>query len=409
MRTMSRRINCCLLAALMLASPLALAEDMAPAPAEGQAQQQNVPAPFKQEEIDALLAPIALYPDALLAQVLMASTYPLEVVQAARWSKSNSKLQGEAAIKAAEKEPWDVSVKSLLAFPSVLSMMNDDLNWTQKLGDAFLAQKSDVMGSVQRLRKQAKDAGNLVSNDKQVVKTEGQTIIIESAQPETIYVPAYNPTVVYGGWVYPAYPPYYYPPPPYYYPTPYVSGFAWGLGFVTAGAIFSNCNWGHSDIDIDVDRAVNIDRNFNRNNVNGGNKWQHNPQHRGGVAYRDQGSRERYGNRAGSADNRRDYRGYDNNRAGDRPSAGNRMAEGGDRTNTRNQVADRADTRDRATDRGGDRYGARDYSGRADRATAYDGVGSGRSQIDRGSASSRQVQRGGGGRSFGGGGRGGRR
>jgi uncharacterized membrane protein YgcG len=401
MRIMPRQINGWLLATLVLASPAVLAENMAPAPTEAQTQQQNAPAPFKQEEIDALLAPIALYPDALLAQVLMASTYPLEVVQAARWSQSNSKIQGEAAIKAVEKEPWDVSVKSLVAFPSVLSMMNNDLTWTQKLGDAFLAQKNDVMGSVQRLRKQAKDAGNLVSNDKQLVKTEGQTIIIESAQPQTIYVPVYEPTVVYGVWAYPAYPPYYYPPPPYYYPTPFVSGFAWGLGFVAAGAIFSNCNWGHQDIDIDIDRAVNIDHNFNRNNVNPGNKWQHNPQHRGGVAYRDQGSRDRYSNRVGGADSRRDYRGNDNNRIDTRDRTADRA---GDRSDTRNQVADRA----------GDRAGSRDFSGQPSRATAYDGVGSGQREMDRGRASSMQTQRaggsarsmGGGGRSMGGGGRG---
>ena len=179
--------------------------------------------PFKPEELEQIVAPIALYPDSLLAQVFMASTYPLEIVQAARWAEANPEVKGDAVAKEMEKQAWDASVKSMVAFPDVLKMMNEKIEWTQKLGDAFLAQQKDVMAAVQRLRVKAKDAGNLKSTKEQVVKTEAapqgapapQIIVIESSSPEVIYVPTYNPTVVYGAWPYPAYPPYYYYPPGY--------------------------------------------------------------------------------------------------------------------------------------------------------------------------------------------------
>ena len=214
------------------------------------AHAQGEPPAFKPEEIEALVAPIALYPDSLLSQVLMAATYPLEVVQAARWVKANPNVKGEAAVKAVESQPWDVSVKSLVAFPQALEPMNEKLDWTQKLGDAFLADQKAVLDAVQRLRQRADKSGNLKSNEQQKVIVEEaapqQTVIkIEPANPQVIYVPAYNPTVVYGAWAYPAYPPYYWPPPPYYYPGgALVAGFAWGVGIAAAGAIFGNCNWG---------------------------------------------------------------------------------------------------------------------------------------------------------------------
>ncbi len=404
--------------------------------------------PFKAEELDALLAPIALYPDSLLSQILMASTYPLEVVQAARWSKANPKLNGDAAVKKVEGESWDVSVKSLVAFPNVLEMMNEKLDWTQKLGDAFLAQQKDVMASIQRLRQLAQNNGNLESNQQQVVRSEAQSIIIEPAQSQTIYVPAYNPTVVYGAWPYPAYQPYYYPGVAAWYPgAALATGLAWGVGFAAAGAMFGGWNWGHGDVDINVNRATNIDRNYNRNNVNAGNKWQHNPQHRGNVGYRDQGSRERYsGGRGAGAEGRGDYRGRDGDRGGDRDGVG-----GGDRGGSRDGIGggdrggnrdgigggDRGGSRDSvgASDRGssrdgiggGDRGGSRDGVGSGDRggsrdgigggsrggthASAFDGVGGGNRDLDRGRASTSQMSRGGGGGSpsFGGGGGGGGR
>ncbi len=248
-----------------------------PAPAPAQAE------PFKPEEIEALVAPIALYPDDLLSQVLMASTYPLEVVQAARWVKANPNVKGDAAVKAVENQSWDVSVKSLVAFPQVLEPMDQKLDWTQKLGDAFLADQKSVLDAVQRLRVRAEKSGNLKSNEQQKVTVQEagpqqQVIVIEPANPQAIYVPAYNPTVVYGGWAYPGYPPYYWPPSPYYYPGgALMAGFAWGVGIAAAGAIFGGCNWGRGDVNINVNKAANIDRNFDRTKVGGGGNWQHNP------------------------------------------------------------------------------------------------------------------------------------
>lgn len=347
--------------------------------------QGSSPAPFKPEELEALVAPIALYPDSLLSQVLMASTYPLEIVQAARWSKANPGVSGDAALKKVENETWDVSVKSLTAFPNVLEMMNEKLDWTQKLGDAFIGQQSDVLAAVQRMRQLAKNNGNLESNQQQVVKTEAQTIIIEPAQPQTIYVPAYNPTVVYGAWPYPAYPPYYYPGVAYWYPgQALVRGFAWGVGFAAAGAIFGGCNWRGGSVNVNVNKAVNIDRNFNRNSISAGGGWQHNPQHRGNTPYRDQASRDRFGDKR--ADSARDnFRGRDGDgpggdRGGDR---GGRDGPGGDR----GDLGDRGGRDGIGGDRRGDRgdRGGRDGIGGGDRSNfAGDRAGSRPATADRG-------------------------
>ncbi|WP_243672508.1 DUF3300 domain-containing protein, partial [Paraburkholderia kirstenboschensis] len=297
------------------------------------------PAPFKPEEIEALVAPVALYPDSLLSQVLMASTYPLEIVYAARWVKANPKLKGEDAVKAVESQTWDISVKSLVAFPQILEPMSDKLDWTQKLGDAFLAQEKDVLAAVQRLRARADKSGNLKSNEQQKVIVEaapetGQTIVkIEPANPQVIYVPAYNPTVVYGSWSYPTYPPYYWPPSPAYYPgAALATGFAWGVGLAAAGAIFGNCNWGGGDVNINVDKARNVDRSFDRTKVEGG-RWKHDSSHRQGVAYRDNASREKYSRNVSGADARSDFRGRESgagerNGSGARGDAGNRGTAG---------------------------------------------------------------------------------
>jgi hypothetical protein len=352
----------------------------------GAARAQGEPPPFKPEEIEALVAPIALYPDSLLSQVLMASTYPLEIVQAARWVKANPNVKGDAAVKAVGDQPWDVSVKSLVAFPQVLEPMNEKLDWTQKLGDAFLADQKAVLDAVQRLRQKADKSGNLKTTEQQKVIVEQaapqQTVIrIEPANPQVIYVPAYNPTVVYGAWGYPAYPPYYWPPPPMYYPGgALMAGFAWGVGIAAAGAIFGGCNWGRGDVDIDVNRAVNIDNSFNRTNVGSGNKWQHDSSHRKGVSYRDQGTRDKYGKDVPGRDGRKDFRGRDGG-PGDRAGAGDR---GGP------SVADRGGpgTGDRggAGDRGGPGAGGRD--------NAFQGVGSGSASqrdADRGRASNQSM------------------
>jgi len=268
------------------------------------AQSESKEKPFKQEELDQLLAPIALYPDSLVAQILMASTYPLEVVQAERWAKQNESLSGDALTAALEKENWDPSVKSLVNFPQVLQMMNEKVDWTQKLGDAFLAQQKDVMDTIQNLRKKAQAEGNLKTNQEQkvIVEKKTQTIIIEPSNPQVVYVPTYNPTVVYGTWWYPAYPPY------YYYPPGYVAGatlFSFGVGIAIGAAwgyAWGGCNWGRGDVNINVNRNTNINTKIDRskyaNKVSTGEggkgSWKHNPEHRKGVSYRDPSTAQKF-------------------------------------------------------------------------------------------------------------------
>ncbi|HEV8503146.1 MAG TPA: DUF3300 domain-containing protein [Casimicrobiaceae bacterium] len=249
---------------------------------------------FSQEELDQLLAPIALYPDALLAQVLMASTYPLEIVAAERWVKANPGLKDKALEDALQSQTWDPAVKSLAVFPQVLTTMSEKLDWTQKLGDAFLAQQKEVMATAQALRAKAVAQGTLKDTKEQKVSTQVEnstTIIkIEPTNPEVVYVPTYNPTVVYGAWPYPAYPPYYWYPPGYgYYP---YGGALLGFtaGVIIGGALWGNCNWGGGNVNINVNRY----NNFNRTNISNGN-WNHNVNHRGAVPYRDKGVAQQYG------------------------------------------------------------------------------------------------------------------
>ncbi len=198
-----------IIAALLLTVlQIATAHAQTPAPPAASAQSQQL---LKAEELDQLVAPIALYPDALLAEVLMASTYPLEVVQADRWATANKALKGDQLKAAVDKQSWDESVKSLVATPSVLAMMSEKLDWTQKLGDAVLAQQPDVMDAVQRLRTKAQANNKLTSTKEQKVSVtqqqNKQVIVIEPTVPDTVYVPYYDPAVVYGDWAYPAYPP----------------------------------------------------------------------------------------------------------------------------------------------------------------------------------------------------------
>jgi uncharacterized membrane protein YgcG len=310
----------CLVLALLVASW----------PSRAPAQEATAPT-FSEAELEQVVAPIALYPDALLAQVLMASTYPLEVVEAARFAKENPKLEGKALDQALQGKTWDASVKSLVSFQQVLEMMNQKLDWTQKLGDAFLAQQSDVMDAVQRLRAKAKAEGNLESNEQQkviveqapappaevVVQQAPPTIIkIEPANPQVVYVPTYNPTVVYGAWPYPTYPPY------YYYPPGYVAGaslISFGFGMAMGAALWGDCDWGwgHGDVDIDVNEYNSYSRNVNRewnkteiqNKFQDG-KWKHDPSHRKGVQYRDKATQQRF-DRAGpkNAASREAFRG----------------------------------------------------------------------------------------------------
>jgi hypothetical protein len=287
-----------------LTATLVLLPWSAPATAQGSAPA----ALFGPEELDQLVAPIALYPDSLLAQVLMASTYPLEIVSAARWVKANPKLKDQALDDALQTQTWDPSVKSLAVFPEVLTMMNEKLNWTQKLGDAFLAQQTDVMNAVQRLRSKAQAQGNLKTTQEQKVivepmpvsqTTQGQGVVveppaasqtmiirIEPADPQVVYVPTYNPTVVYGAWPYPAYPPVAYYPPGYVAATSLLS---FGAGVAVGAALWGDCNWGRGDVNINVNRY----NNFNRTNITSGT-WQHNVEHRKGVQYRDSVSQQKF-------------------------------------------------------------------------------------------------------------------
>ncbi|TMH76960.1 MAG: DUF3300 domain-containing protein [Betaproteobacteria bacterium] len=221
---------------LLVSVSVAFAQTQAPAPRHAAATQQ---------ELDQMLAPIALYPDSLLSQIFMASTYPLEVVEAARWSRANPGLKGEEAANAVEQRDWDASVKSLTAFPQVLAMMDQQLEWTARLGDVFIAQEPQVMETVQSLRQKAYAAGNLRSTEQAYVVQQGEALAIEPATPQVVYVPYYDPRVAYGSWWWPAYPPVYWTPWPGYYAYPgYPVGFAWGAGIVVgAGFFFSSCDW----------------------------------------------------------------------------------------------------------------------------------------------------------------------
>jgi hypothetical protein len=422
---LSRSIIALSVAALVtLPAARAQAPAQAPAPA-GAAASPASTAVFKKEEIEQLVAPIALYPDALVAQILMASTYPLEVVEAARWQKANPGLKEKALEDALQKQTWDASVKSLTAFPQVLTSMNEKLDVTQKLGDAFLAQQKEVLDAVQRLRGRADQAGNLKSGKEQTVTKEqegGTTIIkIEPTTPNTVYVPTYSPAV-YGTWPYPSYPPYYYPY------APGAALFAFTAGAFVGAALWGGCAWGRGDVTINH----NTQNSFTRNNSGqgGSGNWSHNAEHRKGAGYRDSGSQQKFGGgqRAG-VDSREQFRGRaeqgrqeinrggaDGFKGGDRgPSAGT-SDRGGNRGG-----GDRGGPSAGTSDRGGGGFGGGDRGG----GGGFGGVGGGGAQTRDASsrgASSRagsssfggggggaRAGGGGGGRGGGGGGRGGRR
>jgi hypothetical protein len=268
---------------------------------------------LSQPQLEQLLAPIALYPDELLMQVLISATYPLEVVQASRWlgQGQNAALRGDALVQALAAQPWDPSVKSLVPFPDVLTLMNDQLDWTQQVGDAVLGQQDDVLNAVQVLRGRAQANGSLQSGPQQtvnvtqnvtvapaagaVVAPPAQTIIIAPTNPEQVFVPAYNPSVVYGSWPYAAYPPAYYPPPAGWgVGNAILTGMAFAGGVAVVSSLWgwARPGWGRGDVDIDVNRYNNI--NVNRTQITG-DRWQHDAAHRGGVAYRNDQVRDRVG------------------------------------------------------------------------------------------------------------------
>ena len=261
------------------------------------------------DQLDSLVAPIALYPDPLLAQTLAASTYPLEIIQLQQWLAKHPKLKDKELAAEVAKEPWDPAIQALAGLPEVVKRLSDDIQWTTDLGNAFLAQQSDVMDAVQRMRKKAQEKGNLKSSEQQKVETkvvEKKTVIVvEQADPQVVYVPAYNPVVVYGPPVY-AYPPIYYPPAGYY-----AAGMAISFGVgVAMGAMWSGgwgwgCGWGGNNVQINnynnFNRNVNVNRNINANrnvNANRTGTWQHNAQHRGGAPYSDRATANKYGGAA---------------------------------------------------------------------------------------------------------------
>jgi hypothetical protein len=328
---MALGLRVALASALLILLPFTAVAQTPAAPAAAAPADQLL----KPEELEALVAPIALYPDTLLSLVLMASTYPLEVVKADRWVKENKNLKGDQLKAEVDKQAWDDSVKSLVATPDILSMMSTKLDWMHKLGDAVLAQQPDVMDAIQRLRTKA-DANNKLTSTKEqrVTKQQEQgkqVIVIEQTDPDTVYVPYYDPNVVYGGWSYPEYPPYYFGWPGYIaggiIATGIAFGAGWALGRWASGGNFwgGGCNWGNNNI------------NINRPRVNplGGGNWQHNPSHRQGVRYNNTNVQQRFGNNniRGGSQNRMDFRGRGGDQVlrpgGERPGAGQRP--GGER------------------------------------------------------------------------------
>jgi hypothetical protein len=246
---------------------------------------------FSADRLEQMVAPIALYPDTLLTQVLMASTYPLEVVEADRFMARNPGLTGPALDEALKTQSWDPSVKALCGVPTVLKKMSDDLDWTRDLGDAFLGQKTELMDTVQRMRNKAIDAGNLKSTTQQKVVQTGDTVVIEPAAPDVVYVPAYSPVVVYGpGWYYPYwYYPYWYPPP--VYDGPFIT---FGIGFFWGGVFWGHCDWHQHTVFVDVVEYRTFAARtgsspsgaYLHGAVGAQAQWVHDPSHRMGVAYR---------------------------------------------------------------------------------------------------------------------------
>ena len=364
-------------------------------PAQPQSAQPESGQPLlKPEQLEALVAPIA-YPDELLANVLAASTYPLEAVQADRWVKANKNLKGDALKAAVGKQAWDDSVKALASTPDVLALMSDKIDWTKNLGDAVLAQQADVMDAIQRLRAKAQARNKLVTNKQQKVSVQRQenkeVVVIEQAQPDTMYVPYYDPATVYGEWPYAAYPPTYFGYPSYIGAGVVAAGLAFGAGWAIGrwGNYWGGgCNWGNRNLYVN---------HYNRTN-NAGSNWQHNPAHRQGVKYNNANVANRFGNnnlKAG-AGNRMDFRGRDGqqvlrpgqdrpgagDRAGDRAGAGDRAKGGGDRAKG---AGDRAKAGGDRAKGGGNRAAAADRArgpaagGRSGgRDNAFGGMSSGR-------------------------------
>jgi hypothetical protein len=234
---------------------------------------------YSQAELDQMLAPVALYPDALLSQVLMAATYPDEVADAARWARDYPGLPANEAVRAVENRDWDPSVKSLVAFPQVLSRMDENIAWTRTLGDAFLGQEAQVMDTVQQLRWRAQGAGNLQSDEQIRVEQQGQTIVVHSASPHYVHVPYYDPLIVYGPWWWRAYQPVAWAPWAGYvrpYRRGYTTGIWWGQPVgVSASFFFGNVNWRERRV-----RVVHDHHHYRSPRADDRSRWLHHPPHR---------------------------------------------------------------------------------------------------------------------------------
>src|SRR5580704_4063651 len=385
--------------------------------------QQDAAAILPADQLDSLVAPIALYPDPLLAQMLAASTYPLELMQLQQWLAKNNTLKDKALVDAVEKQPWDPSVQAMAVVPDALKRLTDDIQWATDLGNAFLAQQSDVMEAIQRMRAKAEGKGNLKSTEQMKVETKvvesKSVIVIEQSNPEVVYVPSYDPVVVYGAPVYP-YPPIYYPPPGYYAAGAAIS---FGVGMMVGAAISGGwgwgCGWGGNN-NITINNNNNFNRNSNinggnRNNINGGNRpsnqparggaggnnWQHNPQHRGGTPYSNKATANKFGgtSRGDSMSNRQ---------ANARQNQGQRG--GGQQAGTMDRGGrQQSGAGNRGAGGGGDRVGDRSTSpgSRSSKSDAFGGASRGstgssaRASSSRGS-SSMGGSRGGGSRGGGG-------
>jgi hypothetical protein len=388
-------------------------------------QAQQPAAPTQQSEpkippdqLDSLVAPIALYPDPLLSQTLVASTYPLEVIQLKQWLDQNNGLKDKALADAVQKQDWDPSIQAMAALPDVVKQLADNIKWTTDLGNAFLAQQNDVMDAVQRMRKKASDGGKLKSSEQQVVETRvvenKQVIVVEQANPQVVYVPSYNPVVVYGAPVYP-YPPIAYPPVGYYAAGMAISfGVGIAMGAAWGGGWGYGCGWGGNN-DITINQNNNFVSNSNRQNLNrqnvnnrastrGNSTWQHNPQHRGGAPYSNRATADRFGGttRGDSMANRQANARQNVGAQGRQQSAGGLGA-----SNRGTGLGASSGNLNRGS--GGDRVGNREVSRNpsATNRSAFGGAsaGSNRSQARASSSrgySSMGGSRGGGGRSGGG-------
>ena len=370
-------------------SSVALAQE----PQQATATEEQAPK-IPNDQLDSLVAPIALYPDPLLAQVLAASTYPLEIVQLQQWLTKNKDLKDKALADAVQKQPWDPSIQSMAALPDVVKRLADDIGWTTDLGNAVLAQQGDVMDAVQRMRAKAKEKGNLKSTEQMQVETKTveskEVIVIQQSKPEVVYVPSYDPVVVYGPPPYP-YPPIAYPPPGYY-----AGGLAlsFGVGMMVGAAMGGgwccNSGWGGGgNNNININNNNNFVNNSNKQNISNsgnrtgnrtgsGNSWQHNAQHRGGTPYSNKATANKYGGtaRGDSMSSRQATARQNQGQTGGRQQAG--TADRGGRQ--------QAGSMDRGGGGGGDRVGNRSVSSGSNASSRGGGLGGASSRTSGSSA-----------------------